>query len=503
MAPASWRRVLSGAALLAAALGLLYLLRGTWPPFALALVLTYLLAPAVDFLEIHGLRRATAILLLYLLITQAAAVTVVYLLPGFLDELNRLGTQLPGYTRQLRALVEGVRQDAARATLPATVRQAVLQQIDRTEAWVTARLADLTGGLVEGLLGAAPLLLAPVLAFYLLNDLPRLRRWARERLGRGRRRRWLDLVRAVDQVVGGFIRGQLLVAGFVGVMVTAVATFFGLRFAVLLGALAALADLIPYFGPFIGAVPVLSMAALQSPAAAIKVAVALLLIQWVENSVLSPRILGQRVGVHPLVVISALLVGGHHFGLAGLLFAVPVAGLVHALLAFAWPEWVGGMDRLLLRGPGEEQQPGSAVALAGRDEPASAAPGGRHPAAGPGGAAHHGRFEADGPHPDPRGPVPDAEGRTSGVDGPAPGPGGPGPDGGGRARGCGDPAPGTGGPDAHPDGAPQGRGRRDPDDAGMAGPVPPAPPGAGEPSRSARCERRRTVPVLTRDKAPR
>ena len=365
MTAGSWRRVASGAALAVAALGLLYLLRGTWPPFVLALVLTYLLAPAVDFLETHGLRRATAILLLYLLITLAAAVAVVYLLPGFLDELNRLGTQLPGYTRRLRELVEGVREDAARATLPATVRQAVLQQIDRTEGWVAARLADLTGGLVEGLLGAAPLLLAPVLAFYLLNDLPRLRRWARERLGDGPRRRWLDLVRAVDQVVGGFIRGQLLVAGFVGLMVTAVATFFGLRFAVLLGALAALADLIPYFGPVIGAVPVVAMAALQSPATALKAAVALLLIQWIENSVLSPRILGHRVGVHPLVVISALLVAGHHFGVAGLLFAVPVAGLVHVLLAFAWPEWVGGLERLVNRPSGPPPAKGERRAAAG------------------------------------------------------------------------------------------------------------------------------------------
>ncbi|QIA27148.1 AI-2E family transporter [Thermaerobacter sp. PB12/4term] len=370
MPPVSWRRILGGAALIAAGLGLLYLLRGTWPPFVLALVLTYLLAPAVDFLEAQGLRRATAILLLYLLITLAAAVALVYLLPGFLDELNRLGTQLPGYARRLRLLVEGVRQDAARATLPATVRQAVLQQIDRTEGWVTARLADLTGGLVEGLLGAAPLLLAPVLAFYLLDDLPRLRRWAQDRLGRGHRRRWLDLVRAVDQVVGGFIRGQLLVAGFVGLMVTAVATFFGLRFAVLLGALAALADLIPYFGPIIGAVPVLAMAALQSPATALKVAVALLLVQWVENSVLSPRILGQRVGVHPLVVISALLVGGHHFGLAGLLFAVPVAGLAHVLLAFAWPDWVGGLDRLIRRNP----EPGPLPAGHGECPPTAPAP---------------------------------------------------------------------------------------------------------------------------------
>ena len=342
MARIPWRRVALAAAAAAAGLGFLYLLRGVWPPFALALVLTYLLAPAVDYLQRQGVRRATAILLLYLLIGLAVAVALVYLLPGFVEELHRLGAQLPEYTRRLRLMVEGVRQDAARATLPAGVRVAILRQIDRTEAWASARLATVTGGLMQGLLGAAPLLLAPVIAFYLLNDLERLRAWADARF-QGRRRRWLELLRAIDQVVGGFIRGQLLVAGFVGLMVTAVAALFGLRFPVLLGLFAALSDLVPYFGPVLGAMPVLAMAALQSPATVIQVALALLLVQWVENSLLAPHILGQTVGLHPLAVITALLVAGHHFGLAGLLLAVPVAGLIHAVLAFYWPDWVGGL----------------------------------------------------------------------------------------------------------------------------------------------------------------
>ncbi|WP_243123308.1 AI-2E family transporter [Thermaerobacter sp. FW80] len=377
MGAVPWRGVARALAAAAAVLVLLHLLRGTWPPFVLALVLTYLLAPAVDFLEAYGLRRTSAILLLYLLITLATAVAVVYLIPGFLDELNRLGRQLPDYARQLRALVEGVRQDAARATLPATVRQALLAQIDRGEAWVTARLEGWTEGLVQGLLGAAPLLLAPVLAFYLLADLPRLRGWAQERLGRGRRRRWLELLRAVDHVIGGFIRGQLLVAGFVGLMVAVAAALFGLRFAAVLGVLAALADLIPYFGPIVGALPVLAMAALESPATVIRVAVALVVIQWVENSLLAPRILGRRVGVHPVVVIAALLVAGHHFGLPGLLFAVPVAGLVHVLLAWAWPEGFGGLERVVGPGPGRRLGPGRAAT--GGDRTVGTLPRGRRP----------------------------------------------------------------------------------------------------------------------------
>src|SRR5690606_1093680 len=122
--------------------------------FALAIVLTYLLAPAVDYLQRQGMRRATAILLLYLLISLGTAVAVVYLLPGFLDEVNRLGAQLPSYSRRARALLEGVRQDAASATLPAGVRNALLERIDGTGAWISARLAALTDGVMQAVMGA-------------------------------------------------------------------------------------------------------------------------------------------------------------------------------------------------------------------------------------------------------------------------------------------------------------------------------------------------------------
>lgn len=353
-----WRGLLIAAAAVASSWLACYLLRGVWATFALAIVLTYLLAPAVDYLQRHGMRRATAILLLYLLITLGTAVAVVYLLPGFLDEINRLGAQLPSYARRARALLEGVRQDAASATLPAGVRNALLERIDGTEAWVSARLAALTDGLMRAVLGAAPLLLAPVIAFYLLNDLERFRAAVTARLA-GRGQRWLELLRAIDRVVAGFIRGQLLVAGCVGVLVTLASALLGLRFPVLLGLFAGLADLVPYFGPAIGAVPVLAMALLESPATMIQVLLALLLIQWLENTILAPRVLGQTVGLHPLAVIAALLVAGRHFGLPGLLLAVPVTGLVWTVATFFWP------DVALEPAPGRPQPGGGKARRAG------------------------------------------------------------------------------------------------------------------------------------------
>ncbi|HEY8394003.1 MAG TPA: AI-2E family transporter [Thermaerobacter sp.] len=386
-----WRGLVIAAAAIVPALLAFYLLRGVWATFALAIVLTYLLAPAVDYLQRQGMRRATAILLLYLLISLGTAVAVVYLLPGFLDEVNRLGAQLPSYSRRARALLEGVRQDAASATLPAGVRNALLERIDGTGAWISARLAALTDGVMQAVMGAAPLLLAPVIAFYLLNDLDRFRAAAAALLT-GRRQRWLELLRAIDRVVAGFIRGQLLVAGCVGLMVTLACALLGLRFPVLLGLFAGLADLVPYFGPAIGAVPVLAMALLQSPATVIQVVLALLLIQWIENTILAPRVLGQTVGLHPLAVIAALLVAGRHFGLPGLLLAVPVTGLLWTLVTFFWP------DLALQPGRGRrEPGPGQAGGQGGRSDgavprtgPRAAAGAGAGRGAGTGAGARRG-----------------------------------------------------------------------------------------------------------------
>ncbi len=118
-------------------------------------------------------------------------------------------------------------------------------------------------------------------------------------------------------------------------MTTAAMALLGVEFALMLGIFAGLAEIIPYFGPIIGAVPAVGLAILKSKWLAVKVAIAFLVIHQLEGNIISPKILGDKVGLHPLVVIFSLLAGGELYGLPGMLLAVPAAAILRVIVRFA------------------------------------------------------------------------------------------------------------------------------------------------------------------------
>jgi predicted PurR-regulated permease PerM len=136
--------------------------------------------------------------------------------------------------------------------------------------------------------------------------------------------------------LGSFIRGYFLVAAIVGGLTAIAMALLGLEFALMLGIFAGLAELIPYFGPVIGAVPAIGLAVLQSKWLAAKVALAFFVIHQLEGNIISPKILGDKVGLHPLMVIFSLMAGGELYGLAGMLLAVPVAAVLRVVVVFVY-----------------------------------------------------------------------------------------------------------------------------------------------------------------------
>jgi len=133
-----------------------------------------------------------------------------------------------------------------------------------------------------------------------------------------------------------FIRGHLLVASMVGVLTSLGLALVGVKFYLLLGIIAGIADLIPYFGPIIGAIPAVGLALLNSSQQALYVLLVMVVVQQVENNLLSPKILGDSVGLHPVVVIFVLLAGGHLFGILGMLLAVPLTAILRILVNYLY-----------------------------------------------------------------------------------------------------------------------------------------------------------------------
>lgn len=301
-------------------------------PFILGFILAYVLDPFVDELEKYRIPRSLAILLLYLLAAAAVGLSIYYILPVFLRDLNSLMELIPEYTRQVQATLLDMQLGYNRVPIPEGVRQV----IDETIKWGEEATLGMIRGVAEALIWlfsqSFNLILAPILSFYFLMEFNTLGPLLLGFLPARLRPEVSQIVTEINLVLKRFIRGNLLVALFVGVITTIGMILIGMDFPLLIGMMVGVTNFIPYFGAIISAVPALLLALLKSKWLALYVLGMMFLVQQLEGNILSPRILGQSVGLHPLLIILALLVAGQLWGIMGLLLAVPLAGVLKVLL---------------------------------------------------------------------------------------------------------------------------------------------------------------------------
>ncbi len=319
----------------------LYLIRAILPPFIIALIIAYLLNPLVKMLENFKVPRVLAIILVYTLVISAVAVVVLYGLPKIVKELNRFADTVPYYTRQVQGFIRSLQRDYSRSNIPESVKQVTDETIRRAEELLISTVRYVADSIIGLFSQVFSLIIAPVLAFYMLKDWETLGRYTFSLLPTGWREEAAFLFHEVDLVLTKFIRGHLLVAFIVGILTALGLAAIGMKFALLLGILAGAADIVPYFGPIFGAVPVMALALLQSKYQALYAAAVMLVVQQLESNVISPKILGDSLGLHPLVIIFVLLAGGKLFGIVGMLLAVPVTAVARIFLHYFFYRWLG------------------------------------------------------------------------------------------------------------------------------------------------------------------
>ena len=321
-------------ALAAAVAYFLYLLRGLFFSFVLAVLLSYLINPLVGAISKRGAPRVAAILWAYLALFLVMAGFLMYGFPLIIDQLNMLVEEIPQYTIQAQEITQSIQDRYSHIGMPDGMKQVFDERIRWLEETMLERVGNILASIV-GLVGCIfKIILAPVLSFYILKDLELIKIKALSILPADWRDEALDLFKQIDRVLGSFIQGYLLVAAIVGGMTAVVMALLGVDFALMLGMFAGLTELIPYFGPIIGAVPAVCLALLESKWLAVKVVAAFFIIHQLEGNIISPKILGDKVGLHPLVVIFSLLAGGELYGLTGMLLAVPAAAVLRVIINF-------------------------------------------------------------------------------------------------------------------------------------------------------------------------
>ncbi|MDD2443065.1 MAG: AI-2E family transporter [Desulfotomaculaceae bacterium] len=314
---------------------LLYLARSLFFSFALAVLISYLLNPLVNAITKKGMSRVWGILFAYLALFFITAAIFMYGIPRIVSQLNTISETVPYYTAQVQEITRSIQSRYTGLGIPLGVRQVIDERIQWVEEIILKVVSDSLAAIVGTLGYIFKILLAPVLSFYILKDIDLIKKRAISAIPQNWREEAVELFREIDKVLGSFVRGYLLIAAIVGGMTAAAMAALGVEFALMLGIFAGLAEIIPYFGPIIGAVPAVGLAILKSKWLAVKVAIAFLVIHQVEGNIISPKILGDKVGLHPLVVIFSLLAGGELYGLPGMLLAVPVAAMLKVIVRFA------------------------------------------------------------------------------------------------------------------------------------------------------------------------
>jgi predicted PurR-regulated permease PerM len=319
-------------------------IRIIFPPLLVALIVIYLLNPVVTTLQRRGVPRVWGALVTYLLFLGAVGVSLAYLVPVISHQGQSF---VHGFRGLLTLAEEGFAAFARRLGLHLSAKD-VFASFEPGKGGAfnfLGRLTSYTSGVVRL---AVVLALGPLLAFYLLVDLPKIRRGAEALVPASRREEVRELSARINGTLGGFFRGQLLVALIMGATSLLGYWFIGLPYFALMGALTGLLALVPLIGTVIAAVPVLFVAATADHTVrgvlhlhpgwplSIGSVLVLVLVQQLDTRLLSQRLFKREVRLHPVTVLLSLLIGGTLMGLWGMLLAVPVAAVLKVLVLHVW-----------------------------------------------------------------------------------------------------------------------------------------------------------------------
>ncbi|MDP0562816.1 MAG: AI-2E family transporter [Candidatus Endonucleobacter sp. (ex Gigantidas childressi)] len=317
---------------------ILHFLSEMLAPFVISIVLAYLGDPLADRLERLGLSRVLVVTLVFIIIFLLVIITLLVVAPLIFQQLKALIQLLPLWESWLQANVWPL----AQKHLDLDPKLFDLSGIARNLAgeWqkTGGSLAHIGLSVTRSSIALAGFLanvcLVPVVTFYLLRDWDKMMSKLRMIIPRNIEDVTVDLATACDDVLAAFLKGQLVVMLILGVIYSIGLTLVGLKFAVLIGILAGLASIIPYMGFVLGFTAALTVALFQFDTTGPLIAVTAVYIfgQALEGWVLTPHLVGDKIGLHPVAVIFALMAGGHLHGFVGMLIALPLAAIIMVFL---------------------------------------------------------------------------------------------------------------------------------------------------------------------------
>lgn len=325
-----WGKLLGLIIVLTLGIGTIVVFKGILLPLAFAFLFSYILSPIVDRMEGMGMSRTVAILLLYLAMLGVLGVGIAVLVPVVRDQVQKIAQDFPIYQVRFRGMmidlaesidryVPGLSGDRFVDIVSGWFQRTVETLMQRALKWVQGLISTFTLAII-----------VPFAAFFFLRDGHRFKtlfvQWVPNRYFE----MTLNLLWRIDRQIGGYIRGQVLEALAVGVLAAVGFALIHLPYFLLVGAIAGVTNVIPYFGPFIGFLTATLVALLTggSGMLVLEAAAVALIVQQIDNLLVQPMVMARSVALHPLVVMFAVLAGGSLMGIVGMVLAVPVVGVL-------------------------------------------------------------------------------------------------------------------------------------------------------------------------------
>lgn len=326
---------------------LVWLLGPVLTPFFISFLIAYTANPVVSMLEGWKLRRDVAVSLVFVLAFGVLTAAVLVVVPILAREVAELFARFPewlaGFQSRILPWVEqrlGIELDPA-AIDYARAREWIREYFDSiagVAGQVISTMTESGGRFVIWIVG---IFLVPLVTFYLMRDWDFLLARMREMLPRNIEPTAVRLTRDCDEALGGFLRGQLMVMISLGVIYSLGLWIVGLNNAIAIGMVAGLVSFVPYLGAITGILLAGITAVIQNPELWFLLAVAAVFTigQLIESFILTPKLVGDRIGLHPVLVIFAVMAGGHLFGFTGVLLALPAAAAGTVLVRYAYQRY--------------------------------------------------------------------------------------------------------------------------------------------------------------------
>lgn len=345
-----WRRALTVSwaligmlVLVTAAVFALVRISSALVPFGLALVIVFLLRSPVAALEQRGLSRGLAVAACYLAVIAALVLTGLFVVPTLVDQLRQFLDAFPSYYDRVLSLWEQLQQRYSAVAWPAwvddalvNVRAELAKQLASWSAQLAKEIFSVGGGALTFLLNC---FLALVVAFWLLKDMDVIKREFVALAGPRRRDEASLVMGKVSKVLSGYLRGQAIISAATAVIVTVGFTILGVPYALVLGLLAGVLNVIPWFGPLIAEVISAIAAAFVSPWLALGAVLVVVGAQQITDMFITPRVMSEQVDLHPVLVIFSLLTGAALAGIVGMVLAIPVAAIAKGLFVYYFEKW--------------------------------------------------------------------------------------------------------------------------------------------------------------------